>query len=164
MRIHPTFSFFLSPFLPRIGLANWSTRRVLCSRDESFLSFDLLAPVSFSPFASVDMLAKLLSSDSIPVSHQHASVRAVNQTVPPPPEKKMHRIYGRVWGTVRKCDATGAYFSPGPKTFFTVQVGRASKSLFQGRFFSFFHVRSFILPFSLWLLLLFLPRLCAKSE
>ncbi len=117
--------------------------------------------ISWRPFLLLLLHREICWQSSSPPTQSRfpISMRPSGQSIrqSPFPREKMQRIYGRVWGTVRKCDATAdAYFSPGPKTFFIVQDGRASKSLFQGRFFSFFHVRSFILPFSLWLLLLFL--------
>ena len=95
--------------------------------------------ISWRPFLLLRLHREICWQSSSPPTQSRfpISMRPSGQSIrqSPSPTEKMHRIYGRVWGTVRKCDATGAYFSPGPKTFFTVQVGRASKSLFQGRFF-----------------------------
>ncbi len=161
------FFFFLFPLSP--GLA-WRIGQPGVSYVPEMNLFSL--SISWRPFLFLLLHREICWQSSSPPTQSRfpismrPSEQSIRQSVHLPPEKKMHRIYGRVWGTVRKCDATGAYFSPGPQNFL-YGPGRPRVEITIPRpvFFSFFHVRSFILPFSLWLLLLFLPRrLCAKSE
>ncbi len=138
MRIHPTFSFFLSPLSP--GLAWRIGQPGVSYVPEMNLFFSL--SISWRPFLLLLLHREICWQSSSPPTQSRFPIsmrpsgQSIRKSPSPSPREKMHRIYGRVWGTVRKCDATAdAYFSPGPKTFFMAQVGRASKSLFQGRFF-----------------------------